>query len=104
MSKVSDGLKEPIDNATKQLTEKCIENISAVVNALILLSRPNLLPAEELDAKLGQLLPSHLIEIVKDQSKLLPPDPYMEELKKLSEKMDALSAKLDDPAAAVLKK
>ena len=57
-------------------------------------SRSNLISEEELDEKLSQLLPTNMIELVKSQSKLLPPDPYMEELKSLHAKIDALTEKV----------
>lgn len=95
MNKLQDNFKEPVENATRQVTEKSVEKISAVVNAMILLSRSNVLSEEELDSKLGQLLPPKMVELVKEQAKLLPPDPYMAELKDLKAQVAELSEKLD---------
>ena len=54
------------------------------------MSRSQHLPEKELEEKLGALLPPQLVEVVKKQAKLLPPDPLMEEVSELLDSEDAI--------------
>ncbi|CAD7966861.1 unnamed protein product [Amoebophrya sp. A120] len=109
LEKVPAGVKqvlhEPMERMSKQMdscmemTDKSVEHISGVVHALILLSRSNLISEQELDEKLGKLLPEQAVTIVKEQAKLLPADPYMTKLDELNTKLDALTKKVDGMGA-----
>ena len=69
-----------IDRCQEQIGANTLEKINGLVVAGIVVSRSQHLPESELDEKLGALLPPQLVEVVKKQAKLLPPDPLMEEV------------------------
>ena len=96
-AKLNDLLKESTGSITKHLdeaTNKSTEHLTGVINAAIILSRADKLPEGELDERLGKLLPPKVIDIVKEQQKLLPEDPYMGAIKEMTEKLTKIEERL----------
>jgi len=75
----------------------------SILSVYLLLSRGHVLSDKEIDDHLGDVLPPKVIELVKEKKDMLPPDPMMEKLKVLEEKLAKIEENAHDPIMEKLK-
>ena len=86
--------QDRIQEHVEAVSTQGVEQLTQVMGAMALLSRAGSLSDAEVDERLGKMLPPNLVDLLKEQKKLLPEDPYLVKLQELNDKVGALQKEI----------